>query len=176
MILTILSNLHGRNDPDAYRRLFGLNLAVMGVVALPSIAVMWWAAPAMGLFGTSYAGGRTTLLILSASSVAVVLNNLFGQVLVSRGAVRGRFLLDALLAATLALASWQLIPAYREEGMALGSAIAFALTAVAVVATTVHLTCVHLTGAARHPRMISTAPGGPLRHPRSGCSPSTWRP
>jgi O-antigen/teichoic acid export membrane protein len=101
----------------------------------------------MGLFGDAYAGGRTTLLILSASSVAVVLNNLFGQVLVSRGAVRGRFLLDALLAATLALASWQLIPAYREEGMALGSAIAFALTAVAVVATTVHL-----AGAARHPR------------------------
>jgi O-antigen/teichoic acid export membrane protein len=148
VILTMLSNLHGRSEPDAYRRLFGLNLAVsVGVVALPSIAVMWWAAPAMGLFGDTYAGGRTTLLILSASSVAVVLNNLFGQVLVSRGAVRGRFLLDALLAATLALASWQLIPAYREEGMALGSAIAFALTAVAVVATTVHL-----TGAARHPR------------------------
>jgi O-antigen/teichoic acid export membrane protein len=148
VILTMLSNLHGRSEPDAYRRLFGLNLAVsVGVVALPSIAVMWWAAPAMGLFGDAYAGGRTTLLILSASSVAVVLNNLFGQVLVSRGAVRGRFLLDALLAATLALASWQLIPAYREDGMALGSAIAFALTAVAVVATTVHL-----AGAARHPR------------------------
>jgi len=148
VILTMLSNLHGRSEPDAYRRLFGLNLAVsVGVVVLPSIAVMWWAVPAMGLFGDAYAGGRTTLLILSASSVAVVLNNLFGQVLVSRGAVRGRFLLDALLAATLALASWQLIPAYREEGMALGSAIAFALTAVAVVATKVHL-----TGAARHPR------------------------
>ena len=148
VILTMLSNLHGRSEPDAYRRLFGLNLAVsVGAVVIPSIAVMWWAAPAMGLFGDEYAGGRTTLVILSASSVAVVLNNLFGQVLVSRGAVRGRFLLDALLAATLALASWQLIPAYREEGMALGSAIAFAVTAVALIATTVHL-----TGAAGHRR------------------------
>ena len=148
VILTMLSNLHGRSEPDAYRRLFGLNLAVsVGAVVIPSMAVMWWAAPAMGLFGDEYAGGRTTLVILSASSVAVVLNNLFGQVLVSRGAVRGRFLLDALLAATLALASWQLIPAYREEGMALGSAIAFAVTAVALIATTVHL-----TGAAGHRR------------------------
>jgi hypothetical protein len=69
-----------------------------------------------------------------------VLNNLFGQVLLSRGAVVGRFLLDALLAAVLALASWGLIPAYREEGMALGSAIAFAVTAVAVVATAVRFT------------------------------------
>jgi O-antigen/teichoic acid export membrane protein len=141
VILTMLSNLHGRSEPDAYRRLFGLNLAVsVGVVVVPSIAVMWWAAPAMGLFGDEYAGGYTTLIILSASSWAVVLNNLFGQVLVSRGAVRGRFLLDALLAAVLALTSWRLIPLYREEGMALGSAIAFAVTAVAVVATTVRLT------------------------------------
>lgn len=138
VILTMLSNLHGRSEPDAYRRLFGLNLAVtVGVVVVPSLAVMWWAAPAMGLFGDAYAGGRATLVILSASSVAVVLNNLFGQVLVSRGAVLGRFLLDALLAAILALASWHLIPTYREEGMALGSAIAFAVTALAVIATTV---------------------------------------
>jgi O-antigen/teichoic acid export membrane protein len=100
---------------------------------------MWWAAPAMGLFGDAYVGGRTTLVILAASSVAVVLNNLFGQILVSRGAVRGRFLLDALLAAVLALASWQLIPTYREDGMALGSAIAFAVTAAAVIATTAHV-------------------------------------
>lgn len=141
VILTMLSNLHGRSEPDAYRRLFGLNLAVsVAVVVIPSIAVMWWAAPAMGLFGEAYAGGRITLIILSASSVAVVLNNLFGQVLVSRGAVRGRFFLDALLAALLALVSWRLIPLYRAEGMALGSAIAFAVTAVAVVATAVRST------------------------------------
>jgi O-antigen/teichoic acid export membrane protein len=141
VILTMLSNLHGRREPDAYRRLFGLNLAVsVGAVVIPSIVVMWWAGPAMGLFGEAYGGGRMTLIILSASSVAVVLNNLFGQVLVSRGAVRGRFLLDALLAAVLALASWWLIPLYREEGVALGNAIAFAVTAVAVVATAVRFT------------------------------------
>jgi O-antigen/teichoic acid export membrane protein len=141
VILTMLSNLHGRSEPDAYRRLFGLNLAVsVGVVVVPSIAVMWWATPAMGLFGDEYAGGRATLVVLAASSVAVVLNNLFGQVLVSRGAVVGRFLLDALLAALLVLASWQLIPAHREQGMALASALAFAVTAVAVVATTIRLT------------------------------------
>jgi O-antigen/teichoic acid export membrane protein len=140
VILTMLSNLHGRSEPDAYRRLFGLNLGVsVGAVVLPSLAVMWWAAPAMGLFGDAYVGGRTTLVILAASSVAVVLNNVFGQILVSRGAVRGRFLLDALLAAVLALASWQLIPTYREDGMALGSAIAFAVTAAAVIATTAHV-------------------------------------
>jgi O-antigen/teichoic acid export membrane protein len=139
VILTTLSNLHGRKDPDAYRRLFGLNLAVsVAVVVVPSIVIMPCAAPAMGLFGDEYRGGWTTLVILSASAVVVVLNNLLGQILVSRGAVMGRFLLDVLLAAVLALASWQLIPIYREQGMALGSLIAFAVTAAALAATTIH--------------------------------------
>jgi uncharacterized membrane protein YraQ (UPF0718 family) len=50
----------------------------------------------------------------------------------------GRFVLDVLLAAVLALASWQLIPIYREQGMALGSLIAFGVTAAALAATTIH--------------------------------------
>ena len=73
VILTMLSNLHGRKDPDAYRRLFGLNLTVSaGVVVIPSIGIMRWASPAMGLFGDEYRAGGMTLIILSASSVAVV--------------------------------------------------------------------------------------------------------
>ena len=139
VILTMLSNLHGRNDPDAYRRLFGLNLAVsVAVVAVPSIGIVLCAGPAMGLFGDEYRAGGMTLVILAASSVVVVLNNLLGQVLVSRGAVMGRFVLDVLLAAVLAIASWQLIPIYRERGMALGSLIAFAVTSAALIATTVY--------------------------------------
>ena len=139
VILTMLSNLHGRNDPDAYRRLVGLNLAVSaGVVVIPAIGIMRWASPAMGLFGDEYRAGGMTLIILSASSVAVVLNNLLGQILVSQGAVMGRFVLDVLLAAVLAIASWQLIPIYREQGMALASLIAFGVTSGALTATTVH--------------------------------------
>jgi O-antigen/teichoic acid export membrane protein len=98
---------------------------------------MLCASPAMGLFGEEYRAGRMTLVILSASSVAVVLNNLLGQVLVSQGAVGGRFVLDVLLAAVLAVGSWQLIPIYREQGMALGSLIAFAVTAAALAGTTI---------------------------------------
>jgi len=138
VIRTMLSNLHGSNDPRAYRRLFGLNLAVsIAVVVVPSIVIILCASPAMGLFGDGYRAGRMTLVILSASSVAVVLNNLLGQILVSRGAVMGRFVLDVLLAAVLAIASWQLIPIYRDQGMALGSLIAFAVTSAALIPTTV---------------------------------------
>jgi len=147
VILTSLSNLHGRNDPDAYRRLFGLNLAVsVGVVVIPSIGIVLWAPSAMGLFGDEYRAGGMTLVILAASSVVVVLNNLLGQVLVSRGAMMGRLVLDVLLAAVLALASWQLIPIYREQGMALGSLIGFAVTSAALVATTGYFMRAHRSG------------------------------
>jgi O-antigen/teichoic acid export membrane protein len=139
VILATLSNLHGRKDPDAYRRLFGLNLAVsVAVVVVPSIGIVGWAPSAMGLFGDEYRAGGMTLAILAASSVVVVLNNLLGQVLVSRGAVMGRLVLDVLLAAVLALASWRLIPIYREQGMALGSLIAFSMTSAVLIATTVY--------------------------------------
>jgi len=144
VILTMLSNLHGTKDPDGYRRLFGLNLAVsIAVVAVPSIGIIVCASPAMGLFGDEYRDGGMTLVILAASSVAVVLNNLLGQVLVSKGAIMGRFLLDVLLAAVLAIASWYLIPIYRDQGMALGSLIAFGVTAAALIATSVYLMRAH---------------------------------
>src|SRR5262245_23074036 len=140
VILAMLSNLHGTNAPDAYRRVFGLNLAVsIAVVVAPAIGMILCASPAMGLFGDEYRDGRMTLIILSASAIAVVLNNLLGQILVSRGAILGRFALDVLLAGVLAIASWQLIPIYRDQGMALGSLIAFAVTSAALVATTVYV-------------------------------------
>jgi O-antigen/teichoic acid export membrane protein len=135
VIFSMLSHLHGTNDPHGYRRLFGLNLAVsVAVVVVPSIGIMLCAPSAMGAFGDEYRQGGTTLVILAASSVAVVLNNLLGQILVSKGAIVGRLALDVLLAGILALASWQLIPVYREEGMALASFIAFAVTSAALTA------------------------------------------
>jgi O-antigen/teichoic acid export membrane protein len=140
VILTMLSNLHGTKDSNGYRRLFGLNLAVsIAVVVVPSIGIILCASPAMGLFGDEYRDGSMTLVILAASSVAVVLNNLLGQILVSKGAIMGRFVLDVLLAAVLAIASWQLIPIYRDQGMALGTLIAFGVTSVALIATTIYV-------------------------------------
>ena len=75
VILTMLSNLHGTKDPDGYRRLFGLNLAVsIAVVVVPSIGIILCASPAMGLFGDEYRDGWMTLVILSASSVQALTN------------------------------------------------------------------------------------------------------
>lgn len=139
LILSMLSNLHGKNDSTTFRQLFGINLWVsIGVVLVPSLGIALCAAPAMGLFGAEYRDGWVTLVILAASSIAVVLNNLLGQILVSKGAILGRFLLDVLLAAVLALASWQLIPIYKDQGMALGSLIAYGATALVLIVPAVY--------------------------------------
>jgi O-antigen/teichoic acid export membrane protein len=139
LILSMLSNLHGNNDPAAYRGLFGLNLWVsIAVVLVPSIGIALLATPAMSLFGAEYGEGSMTLVILASSAIAVVLNNLLGQIMISRGATFGRFLLDVLLSAVLALVSWQLIPIYREQGMAIGSLIAYAITALALIVPAVY--------------------------------------
>ena len=74
-----------------------------------------------------------TLVILAASSITVVFNNVLGQILVSQGAIWGRFLLDVLLAAVLALVCWQLIPLYHDHGMAWGHLAAYGVTAIALV-------------------------------------------
>jgi O-antigen/teichoic acid export membrane protein len=139
LILSLLSNLHGNNDAGAYRRLFGVNLWISAAVTIvPSVGLVLLAVPAMGLFGEEYRLGWMTLAILSASAIAVVMNNILGQILISQGAVLGRFLLDVLLSATLALVSWQLIPEYRDEGMAIGSLAAYSVTALALIAPAIY--------------------------------------
>jgi O-antigen/teichoic acid export membrane protein len=141
LVLSLLSNLHGNNDAGAYRRLFGVNLWInAAVVIVPSIGLALVATPAMGLFGVEYRNGWMTLVILSASALAVVMNNILGQILISQGAVLGRFLLDVLLSATMALVSWWLIPEYRDKGMALGSLAAYAVTALALIAPAIYFT------------------------------------
>jgi O-antigen/teichoic acid export membrane protein len=139
LILSLLSNLHGNSDASAYRRLFGVNLWVSAAVVLvPSVGLALLATPAMGLFGVEYRDGWMTLVILSASAIALVMNNILGQILISQGAVLGRFLLDVLLAATLAFVSWLLIPVHRETGMAIGSLVAYAVTALALIAPAIY--------------------------------------
>ena len=134
ILLSMLSNLHGNNDPAAYRKLFGINLWIsVGTVLVPTAVIMAFASLAMSVFGADYRHGSTTLIVLAGSAIASVLNNLLGQILVSKGAIWLRFLLDVLLAGVLALVSWQTIPEYRDVGLALANLAAYGVTAAALV-------------------------------------------
>lgn len=87
----------------------------------------------MLVFGEEYRAGWMTLAVLAVSSVAVVMNNVLGQILVSQGWIWRRFQLDVFLSAVLALTSWFLIPQLRDLGMAVSSLIAYGATALALI-------------------------------------------
>jgi len=92
----------------------------------------------MLVFGEEYRAGWMTLAVLAVSSVAVAMNNALGQILVSKGGIWSRFLLDVFLSAVLALTSWILIPQLRDLGMAVSSLIAYGATALVLSWPVVH--------------------------------------
>ena len=132
--MSMLSNLHGTNDPTGYRKLIGFNLWIsLVVVGLPATVLMLLAPLAMSVFGAEYEIGAMTLVILAGSTLGVVMNTLLGQVLISKGGMGWRFAMDLLLAGVLAAASWLLVPVLQEQGLALAHLIAYSCTAVALI-------------------------------------------
>lgn len=130
-ILSILSNLYGTKDMDGYKKVFKTNLTInLGIVLGTSAGLILFSRLAMTAYGTEYYEGWTTLTILSATSIPIVLNNFLGQILVSSGLIWQRFGLDVLLSILIVLLSWCLIPLYRENGIALANLVAFTATAL----------------------------------------------
>jgi len=103
------------------------------VVAVPTLGLSLFASQAMNLFGDEYSEGSTTLILLSASTLAVVLNNILGQVLISKGAMGWRFTMDILLSCVLCLVAWFFVPIWREQGLAFAYLIAYGVTALALI-------------------------------------------
>jgi O-antigen/teichoic acid export membrane protein len=130
-IFSILSNLYGTKNIDGYKKVFKTNLFInVGIVLGPCAGLILLSRLAMAAYGTEYHDGWITLTILSVATIPVLLNNLFGQILVSSGLIWWRFGLDSLLALFIILFSWLLIPVHKENGMAFANLIAFAATAL----------------------------------------------
>ena len=133
IFLSMLSHLHGRADRAGYRRVFDVSLWVGAATVLPVVGIVALASMAMGVFGVEYREGAMTLAILATSAVAVVFNNLLGQILVSKGAIWWRAALDVLLAGVVVLVAWPMVPLWRDQGLALAHLVAYAATAVALI-------------------------------------------
>lgn len=134
LLLSMLSNMHGNKESDGFRKLFAMSLWInIAVVALPTVCLSLFAAQAMSLFGAEYKEGVNTLILLSASTLAVVLNNILGQVLISKGAMGWRFAMDILLSCVLCFVAWFFVPSWREQGLAFAYLIAYGVTAIALI-------------------------------------------
>jgi O-antigen/teichoic acid export membrane protein len=98
----------------------------------PIIILMIYANKAMLAFGSEYSSGGPALMILLFSSVAVVLNTSFGQLLLSRGLAWHRLACDILLSVIVCIAGILLIPAHREAGLATSQLLAYGLTSLMI--------------------------------------------
>jgi O-antigen/teichoic acid export membrane protein len=137
--LSILSNLYGTKDIDSYKKIFKTNLMInLGIILGPTAGLILFSHVAMTVYGAEYYDGWITLTILSAATIPIVLNNLFGQILVSSGLIWWRFGFDFVLALLIVLFSWWLIPIHRENGLALASFIAFAVVVLILLIPTRH--------------------------------------
>lgn len=133
-ILSILSNLYGTQNIDAYRKIFKTNLLInLALVLTVSVPLIIFSRSAMRAYGKDYQNGWITLALLSATTIPVVSNTFFGQILVSIGLIWWRFALDIFFAILIIFCSWWLIPIYNENGLAVSNLIAFACVALILV-------------------------------------------
>ncbi|HKI18677.1 MAG TPA: oligosaccharide flippase family protein [Isosphaeraceae bacterium] len=131
IVLPMLSNRHGAGDRDQFRDLLRLNVVVnTGLTFLLAVACIALSRILMGLYGSEYAQGWPVLAILAAGTLPQVLNNVLGQALVSTGDVWRRGAVDLLLAATLLVIAWWLVPWQGAIGMAAAFALAYTVASV----------------------------------------------
>jgi O-antigen/teichoic acid export membrane protein len=78
------------------------------------------------MYGNSFRGGRTVLIVLAFSAVPEVLNSILGQPLIAAHQMWWRFGFDVLLVIVLLGLAWVLIPKWGALGLAVSYCLAFA--------------------------------------------------
>jgi O-antigen/teichoic acid export membrane protein len=129
MVLPVLSNLYSEGDGAGFEKVFRANLqlnASLGLVAALLIAAL--AAPIMTVYGNSFRGGRTVLIVLAFSAFPEILNSILGQPLIAAQRMWLRFAFDLLLVAVLLTLAWVLIPKWGALGLAVSYLLAFGCT------------------------------------------------
>ena len=131
IVLPMLANFDGLGNRADFRRIFLTNAAVStAAVALPAVTLILLANPLMGLLGADYRVGGSVLVLLLLTTLPITLNDVFGQVLVSTGAIGWRLAFDLALAALLVGLGFVLIPRWEAVGLAAAQVLAYATISV----------------------------------------------
>jgi len=133
MVVPVLSNLHGESDGAGFRTVFRATLQLNASLALlAALVIAAFAAPIMAVYGNSFRGGQTVLIVLALSAIAEVLNAILGQPLIAARQMWWRFGFDVLLFAVLVGLAWVLIPKWGALGLAASYGVAYACASLAI--------------------------------------------
>jgi O-antigen/teichoic acid export membrane protein len=134
MVLPLLSNLHGEGDGAGFQKVFSANLSLnAGLALLAALLIAAFAAPIMAIYGNSFRGGRTVLIVLAFSAFPEALNSILGQPLIAAHRMWLRLAFDLLLVAVLVGLAWVLIPKWGALGLATSYGLAYGATSLGLL-------------------------------------------
>lgn len=129
--LPLLSNLSGRENRSGFNHVLKLNVLLNSVaIVIPVLVTVLASHTLMALFGRQYVGSSLTLSTLAVAAIFMVANNVLGQVVVSKGLIWARLLLDIVLGCFLLATAVLLVPGHLDLGLAVAYLIAYAVTSV----------------------------------------------
>jgi O-antigen/teichoic acid export membrane protein len=99
VVLSMLSNFHGRNDRDRFSQLLWKNVLVTAAVSfLAVLAVACLSDLIMGLYGSRFGSGGSTLIALAFAGAFAAVAGAAGQTIASRGEMWWGFTLNLMWA------------------------------------------------------------------------------
>jgi O-antigen/teichoic acid export membrane protein len=134
MVLPLLSNLHGEGDGAGFQKVFRANLQLnAGLALLAALLIAALASPIMTVYGNSFRGGRTVLIVLAFSAFPEVLNSTLGQRLIAAHRMWWQFAFAMLFVAVLLGFAYVLIPKWGALGLATSYGLAYAATSLGLL-------------------------------------------
>jgi O-antigen/teichoic acid export membrane protein len=135
---SLLNHHKGQGQADHYRTMFKMNLAVAGAAALAGASVLAvLGQEILGLFGKSFTGGYSVLLIMLAAAIPQALALAVLQHLQSQERMWLSFFAVVLPRDVLLVAlAYYLIPHYGARGLALAYAVAWMAALLIVIEVT----------------------------------------
>ncbi len=138
--LPLLSNLSGTGNRSGFNHVLKLNVLLNSVaIFIPVLITIVASRALMALFGHQYTGSSLTLSVLAVAAIFMVANNVLGQVVVSKGLIWARLLLDIVLGCVLLAAAFLFVPTYLDLGLAAAYLVAYAVTSVLLAGLVLYL-------------------------------------
>lgn len=128
VVLPMLTRIGSESGIADYKRLIWLNLALNAFIGLLAVAFSFtFGSFIMAGYGPGFAGTEHILQIIAVVAFFMAINNVIGQVIVSRGKHWTGVGFNCAWALALLLAAYLLIPRSGALGLVLANAIAYGL-------------------------------------------------
>lgn len=127
IVLPTLSSLLGKGNYSMYKKAIKYNLLLnIGITLIIALPVLLFSRSIMECYGPGFEEGWLALQLLVVSAVLIVVNNVIGQAIASKGRMWVGFMFNLMWAIVLVSLSYNFIEnGYGGTGLAAGNALAY---------------------------------------------------